>query len=218
MKRRNPGGSSAPPAVSRATSTRPGRGSRATASGVRADTVPLTMKKPAYAHRPIARVPASSTKPAGRRRAVERAMVRAPIRGPTRRRSASGSTTAVQRVMFELDRTPVVWPIATVTEMSAIPRDRSTAPVATPATIAAMMKPRISERARANVSLRKSPLSRRSICGANACSAAPPTGAAPTRTTRAGGAPSNSKSGTKSASEAYDEVNDWPTAIAWKGR
>ena len=114
-----------PPAVSRATSTRPGRGSRATANGVSIDATPPTRKKATYAHRPIARVPASRTKPAGRRRAVERAMVSAPIRGPTSRRSASGSTTAVHRVMFEPDRTPAVWPIATVTEMSAIPVSRA---------------------------------------------------------------------------------------------
>src|ERR1035437_4565317 len=71
--------------------------------------------------------------PAGRRRAVERAMVRAPIRGPTRRRSASGSTTAVHKVMFEPDRTPAVCPIATVTEMSTMPRRWPTTPAATPA-------------------------------------------------------------------------------------
>ena len=91
-------------------------------------------------------------------------------------------------------------------------------PAATPATIAARMNPRSSAKARPCVSPRRLPPSRRRIWGARAWSAAPPTGAAPTTTTSAAGAPSRSSRGTKSASDAYDAVNAWPTAIAWKGR
>ena len=83
-----------------------------------------------------------------------------------------------------------------------IPSGRSTIPTATPAVMAASRKPRTSDRARARVRPRKLPFNRRRIWGANACNAAPPTGAAPTITTSAAGAPSQSRSGTNSASEA----------------
>jgi len=62
-----------------------------------------------------------------------------------------------------------------------------TAPAATPATIAARTKPRVSAKASPSVSPRRLPSNRRRIWGANACNAAPVTGAAPTTTTSAAG-------------------------------